>query len=76
VILIEGTTAVEATITKNTGSNPVLTTKKIRVMYKIKAKYLGMVLKYSMKTGIDITGVYDKATWNKNGFKDIILEEV
>ena len=45
-------------------------------MYKIKAKYLGMVLKYSMKTGIDITGVYDKATWNKNGFKDIILEEV
>ena len=45
-------------------------------MYKIKAKYLGMVLKYSMKSGIDITGVYDKATWNKNGFKDIILEEV
>jgi hypothetical protein len=26
VILIEGTTAVEATITENTGSNPVLTT--------------------------------------------------
>ena len=27
VILIEGTAAVEATINKNTGSNPVLTTK-------------------------------------------------
>jgi hypothetical protein len=27
VILIEGTAAVEATITENTGSNPVLTTK-------------------------------------------------
>ena len=29
VILIEGTAAVEATINKNTGSTPVLTTKEI-----------------------------------------------
>jgi shikimate kinase len=50
--------------------------KEIKVMYKIKAKYLEMVLKYSMKTGINITGAYDKATWNINGFKDMVLEEV
>jgi hypothetical protein len=45
-------------------------------MYKIKEKYLGMVLKYAMKTSIDVRGVYDKNTWNANGFKDSILEEV
>lgn len=45
-------------------------------MYKIKKSYLGMVLKYGMKTSIDVRGVYDKETWNKNGYKDTILEEV
>jgi hypothetical protein len=32
VILIEGTAAVEATINKNTGSSPVLTTNKLKLM--------------------------------------------
>jgi hypothetical protein len=45
-------------------------------MYKVRAKYLGMVLKFSMKTDIDIMGVYDKDTWNRNGFKDMVLEEI
>lgn len=45
-------------------------------MYKIKKSYLGTVLKYAMKTSIDVRGVYEKEIWNKHGFRDTILEEV
>ena len=34
------------------------------------------VIMYSMKTGLDINGIHTKEEWNKNGFKDSILEEV
>jgi hypothetical protein len=43
-------------------------------MYKLKDKYKAMVAKYSMKTSIDINGVYDLKTWNENGFDISILE--
>lgn len=45
-------------------------------MYKIKKRYLNMVLKYAMKNDLDVMGVYDKETWNKKGFKDSILEKI
>jgi len=45
-------------------------------MYKIKKKYLNMVLRYAMKNDFDVMGAYDKETWNKNGYKDSILEKV
>ena len=45
-------------------------------MYKIKKKYLNMVLRYAMKNGFDVMGVYDKETWNKKGYKDSMLEKV
>jgi hypothetical protein len=45
-------------------------------MYRIKSKWIGTVLKYSMKTKLDVKGAYTKADWNKNGFKDSILEKI
>ncbi len=44
-------------------------------LFKIKSKYLSYMLRYS-HTKLDLNGMYDKETWNKNGFKDQILEEV
>lgn len=48
--------------------------KNINAMYKLKDKYKIMVAKYSMKTSIDVNGVYDLKTWNENGFALSILE--
>ena len=45
-------------------------------MYKIKDKYLNHVMRYSMKSNLDLTGIYTKQDWNNNGFKDEILELV
>jgi hypothetical protein len=47
-----------------------------KVMYKIKEKMLNHIMKYSMKTSLDLKGTYSKEEWNKNGFSDSILEEV
>jgi hypothetical protein len=45
-------------------------------MYKIKESMLKHIAKYSMNTSLDTKGTYSKEEWNKNGFKDSILEEV
>lgn len=45
-------------------------------MYKIKESMLKHIVKYSMNTSLDVKGTYSKEEWNKNGFKDSILEEV
>jgi hypothetical protein len=44
-------------------------------MYKIKDKYKRQIAMYAHTT-LNINGVYDKETWNKAGFKDIVLERV
>lgn len=44
-------------------------------MYKIKEKFLNQVFKYA-KTNLNLRGTYSKEIWNKNGFKDNILEKV
>jgi hypothetical protein len=44
-------------------------------MYKIKEKWIGFMLKYAW-TKLDVTGEYDKETWNKSGFKDSVLEKI
>ena len=45
-------------------------------MYKLKEKWKNTVMKYSMNTNLDINGSYTKEEWNKNGFKDLILEKI
>jgi hypothetical protein len=45
-------------------------------MYKIKEKWLNTVLKYGMKTALDVRGTYTKEEWNKNGYKDSILTKL
>lgn len=48
-------------------------------MYKLQDKYKAaarLVAKYSMKTYIDVNGVYDLKTWNQNGFMLYVLEKV
>lgn len=45
-------------------------------MYEIKKKYRNRVAMYAMKTKLDINGIYTKEEWNRNGFKDSILEKV
>jgi hypothetical protein len=45
------------------------------VLFKIKAKYLNHMFKYA-KTSLDLKGAYDKETWHKAGFGDLVLEEV
>jgi hypothetical protein len=45
-------------------------------MYKIKENMLNHIMLYSMKTSLDMSGIYSKEEWNKNGFQDSILEEV
>ena len=45
-------------------------------MYRLKEKYKVMVVKYAMKTKLDINGVYTKDDWNSNGYKDTILEKI
>jgi len=44
-------------------------------MYKIKDKYKNQIAKYA-HTKLDINGVYDKETWNKAGFGDVVLEKI
>ena len=44
-------------------------------MYRIKKNMLKHVTKYSMKTSLNTEGTYSKEEWNRNGFKDSILEE-
>ena len=49
---------------------------KIKVMYRIKKSMLNHLMKYSIKTSLDLKGTYSKEEWNKNGFKDSMLEKV
>lgn len=45
-------------------------------VYRIQKKWLNHVMKYAMKSRIDLTGVYSLKVWNDNGYDKRILEVV